>query len=300
MRSTRAKVSHRLAGQSILEHTLRAVRRAAVPSSIVVVGHRAEDLLPLLPAGVTTCEQREQLGTGHAVLQARKATAEAQHLLILYGDVPLLRAETIRALIDGYIRSGSELALLTANVEEPRGYGRISRDAAGRLQAVVEEKSASETEQAIAALIEALRHGEAVAIGILFAALLAERLGRIGPDRVAEHRKVIGSFTGPDKPAQIAFKGYLILEIRFEDRRQFRARLRLRTSGQPSPSLSEVTGGNRKRASQPIQPVRGCGRPRPAELRHQASQDSRLRSLVRDDQEPLAIRQPARRLVRFS
>ena len=147
MRSSLPKVLHRLAGLPLLEHVIRSAQ-ALNPGSIhVVYGHGGE-LVPeqLQHLGVKWVKQEPQLGTGHAVQQAMPGIT-AQTLLILYGDVPLTRIETLRTLVQAASNSG--MALLTAELADPSGYGRIVRDAAGRITRIVEHKDASETERAI-------------------------------------------------------------------------------------------------------------------------------------------------------
>lgn len=149
MHSARAKVSHRLAGRPMIQYVLASVAEAGVPTAVVVLGHRAEDVQPLLPPGTRVAFQRTQLGTGHAALQAREVAGDAEHVLLLYGDVPLLRPTTLRALIDGYLESGATLGLLTALVDDPAGYGRVLRDVRGRVTGVVEERDATAEQRAV-------------------------------------------------------------------------------------------------------------------------------------------------------
>ena len=148
MRSSLPKVLHRLAGVSLLEHVIRSAQ-ALTPRAIhVVYGHGGEQVpeqLKHLP--VDWVKQEPQLGTGHAVQQAIPKVA-GQSVLVLYGDVPLTRIETLRGLIEAAGQEG--FALLTAVLADPAGYGRIVRDAAGRVTRIVEHKDASETERSIA------------------------------------------------------------------------------------------------------------------------------------------------------
>jgi len=147
MRSSLPKVLHRLAGLTLLEHVIRSAQ-ALNPGSIhVVYGHGGEQVPEQLKhLAVQWVKQEPQLGTGHAVQQAIPEIT-AQTLLILYGDVPLTRIDTLRALAQAAGSSG--MALLTAELADPSGYGRILRDAAGRVTRIVEHKDASETERAI-------------------------------------------------------------------------------------------------------------------------------------------------------
>lgn len=144
MRSQKPKVLHRLAGAPLLAHVL-ATARALQPAALhVVVGHGGEAVRHTLQANdIQWVQQTEQLGTGHAVLQALPGVADSSDVLVLYGDVPLLSTDTLRTLV------ANGPALLTAQLAEPAGYGRILRDATGQLLGVVEHKDASDRQQAI-------------------------------------------------------------------------------------------------------------------------------------------------------
>ncbi len=144
MRSAKPKVLHALAGESLLSHVL-ATARSLEPSALhVVVGHAGEQVRDAFAAGnIHWVEQSEQLGTGHAVLQALPGVADDSSVLVLYGDVPLLTAETLRTLVS------NGPALLTASVANPAGYGRILRDAGGHLLGVVEDRDASPAQREI-------------------------------------------------------------------------------------------------------------------------------------------------------
>lgn len=151
MRSDLPKVLHPLADKPLLGHVI-ATARSLKPSHICVVyGHGGEQVRAAFPdADLKWAEQKEQLGTGHAVLQALPQIDAALPTLILYGDVPLTRAATLQWLIH---LVGPNLALLTANLANPTGYGRIVREGAwtdGKVQRIVEQKDASEGELSIA------------------------------------------------------------------------------------------------------------------------------------------------------
>jgi bifunctional UDP-N-acetylglucosamine pyrophosphorylase/glucosamine-1-phosphate N-acetyltransferase len=147
MRSALPKVLHPVAGQSMLGHVI-STARALQPRSIqVVIGHGAEQVRQrLVGDDLNYVVQAEQLGTGHAVAQALP-NLSAERVLILYGDVPLIEAETLQRLLQ---KVGPEqLALLTVTLDDPTGYGRIVRDAHGGVQAIVEHKDASAEQKAI-------------------------------------------------------------------------------------------------------------------------------------------------------
>ena len=147
MRSALPKVLHEVAGKSMLGHVIDTARALAPRKIHVVIGHGAEQVRQRLAAeDIHFVLQAEQLGTGHAVAQAMPQV-DADKVLILYGDVPLTRVETLAALLQQV--NEQQLGLLTVQLADPSGYGRIIRDAAGEVQAIVEHKDASETQRAI-------------------------------------------------------------------------------------------------------------------------------------------------------
>ncbi|MEY2686207.1 MAG: bifunctional UDP-N-acetylglucosamine diphosphorylase/glucosamine-phosphate N-acetyltransferase, partial [Pseudomonadota bacterium] len=156
MRSARPKVLHQLAGLPLLQHVLQTGRDLGANRLITVTGHGAEQVeaamraaLPDLP--LSFVRQEPQLGTGHAVQQAvpmlETSTTDECVTLILNGDVPLVRAETARALVEAC--GGSQLALLTVVLDDPSGYGRIVRKPDGTVLAIVEHKDASAEQRLI-------------------------------------------------------------------------------------------------------------------------------------------------------
>ena len=147
MRSAQPKVLHRLAGVPLLGHVLRSAQALEPHAIHVVYGHGGEQVPEQLGApGIFWAKQEPQLGTGHAVQQAMPAVT-GDTVLILYGDVPLTRIETLRDLMAA--AAGGGLAVLTAELDNPGGYGRIVRDGSGRVSRIVEHKDASEAERAI-------------------------------------------------------------------------------------------------------------------------------------------------------
>ena len=147
MRSALPKVLHEVAGKSMLGHVIDTARALAPRKIHVVIGHGAEQVRQRLAAeDIHFVLQAEQLGTGHAVAQAMPQV-DADKVLILYGDVPLTRVETLAALLQQV--NEQQLGLLTVQLADPSGYGRIIRDQAGEVQAIVEHKDASETQRAI-------------------------------------------------------------------------------------------------------------------------------------------------------
>ncbi|OWL88636.1 bifunctional UDP-N-acetylglucosamine diphosphorylase/glucosamine-1-phosphate N-acetyltransferase GlmU [Halopseudomonas aestusnigri] len=142
MRSKLPKVLHPVAGKPMLGHVIDCARTLKPTKIHVVIGHGAELVRERLDADdLNWVLQSEQLGTGHAVAQALPAIVDADQILVLYGDVPLLRAETLQKLSK---QAGTQaLGMLTVNMVDPTGYGRIVRDASGQVQAIVEQKDAS-------------------------------------------------------------------------------------------------------------------------------------------------------------
>jgi bifunctional UDP-N-acetylglucosamine pyrophosphorylase / glucosamine-1-phosphate N-acetyltransferase len=157
MRSATPKVLHRLAGRSLVEHAVRAAAGLAPARLAVVVGHGrdavAEHLAEVeksIDATVTVAVQAEQHGTGHAVRCALEAMGElAGIVLVTYGDVPLLDTVTLSALLAEHGAAGNAVTVLTANVPDPHGYGRIVRDADGAVTGIVEQKDTTPEQAAI-------------------------------------------------------------------------------------------------------------------------------------------------------
>src|SRR5690242_8047271 len=152
MKSNKAKVLHEAGGDTLLNHVLRAAMHVAAPEQIfVVVGHQAEQVkASVTTPGVRFAEQREQRGTGHALLCARDAGAErGGSLLILNGDGPLLRAETLVGLLNLQGSRDEGGCIVPTDLADPTGYGRVKRSGSGRVVAVVEQKAATAEELGI-------------------------------------------------------------------------------------------------------------------------------------------------------
>ncbi|TIH10501.1 bifunctional UDP-N-acetylglucosamine diphosphorylase/glucosamine-1-phosphate N-acetyltransferase GlmU [Pseudomonas leptonychotis] len=147
MRSALPKVLHPIAGKSMLGHVIDTARQLKPQGIHVVIGHGAERVREQLAADdLNFVLQTEQLGTGHAVAQALPELT-AERVLILYGDVPLIEVETLQRLLK--LVSEQQLGLLTVNLNDPTGYGRIVRDARGVVNAIVEHKDASAEQRLI-------------------------------------------------------------------------------------------------------------------------------------------------------
>ncbi|MBI5503642.1 MAG: bifunctional UDP-N-acetylglucosamine diphosphorylase/glucosamine-1-phosphate N-acetyltransferase GlmU [Deltaproteobacteria bacterium] len=150
MHSERAKVLHEIGGRALVEHVLAALAPLRPDPAVVVVGHQAERVRQLLGDKVTTVLQKDQLGTGHAVLQAKGALRGFDgDILVLCGDVPLLRAETLMELVEAHRSSDAKATVLSVRVEDPSGYGRIVRGAGEGQLRIVEDADASDEEQHI-------------------------------------------------------------------------------------------------------------------------------------------------------
>ncbi|HET7292601.1 MAG TPA: bifunctional UDP-N-acetylglucosamine diphosphorylase/glucosamine-1-phosphate N-acetyltransferase GlmU [Vicinamibacteria bacterium] len=149
LKSPLPKVLHEAAGAPLLEGPLRAVRAAGAEPVTVVVGHGADAVEAAFAGRARFVLQDPPLGTGHAVLVARAAIAEHPGtLLVVNGDLPLLRKETIEAVLERHL-SGAAATLLTAQLADPGAYGRVLRDDHGRVRAVVEAKDASAEERRV-------------------------------------------------------------------------------------------------------------------------------------------------------
>ncbi len=148
MRSQLPKILHQIAGRPLLEHVYDMGKQLANNQVKIVYGHGAElvrDSLKHLDADWV--EQKQQLGTGHAVQQVADQITDQDTVLILYGDVPLLKLKTVETLLANV--NDNSLGLLTVNLADPKGYGRIVRDFFGSVQKIVEEKDASADEKSI-------------------------------------------------------------------------------------------------------------------------------------------------------
>jgi bifunctional UDP-N-acetylglucosamine pyrophosphorylase/glucosamine-1-phosphate N-acetyltransferase len=151
MRSARAKVLHPALGVPMLEHVVRALLAAGAARVAVVVGHQAEAVEAAFAGrGLEFVRQDPPLGTGHA-LQAARARIEGgpSTLLVVNGDLPLLRRETLDALLAAHRASGDAATLLTVELDDPGAYGRVLRDDRGRVRAIVEAKDAAPAERAV-------------------------------------------------------------------------------------------------------------------------------------------------------
>ena len=147
MKSSMPKVLHPLAHKPLVQHVIDTARSLDPSQIVVVYGHGGDQVREVvIDADLSWAEQAEQLGTGHAVQQAMPHIKEADRVLVLYGDVPLTSAETLRELLD---QAGKGMGLLTINLDDPSGYGRIVRDEKGAVERIVEQKDANTDQLAI-------------------------------------------------------------------------------------------------------------------------------------------------------
>lgn len=149
MKSKLPKVLHKALGKPMVQWVIDILSQAGVEDKIAVLGHGGEQVASVVEGQASIVYQREQLGTGHAVMQAAPALEENNDcVLVICGDTPLLRAETIQALIAQHQAEGNAVTLLTAYAENPTGYGRIIRDAQ-QIKAIVEQKDATEEQKLV-------------------------------------------------------------------------------------------------------------------------------------------------------
>jgi bifunctional UDP-N-acetylglucosamine pyrophosphorylase / glucosamine-1-phosphate N-acetyltransferase len=150
LKSSRAKVLHEIAGQPLLAHVIKAAQQIVPAEHIyVIVGHQAEKVrAAVAPMGVKFVLQAEQRGTGHAIICAREQVASYQNILVLSGDVPLIRPETIARLRDFHLSKKAAMTILTAAPSDPFGYGRVIRaGSTDRVKAIVEQKALTKSQQ---------------------------------------------------------------------------------------------------------------------------------------------------------
>ena len=176
MKSSLPKVMHRVAGRTMVGWVLEAVREIGADRVTVVTAPAADDLRADLPAGVTSCIQEEQLGTGHAAQIAidHLGNREGDAVLVLPGDTPLLQADTLRRLIEAHEEDSPALTMLTTRLADPSGYGRVLRDAAGTVTGIVEHRDGTPEQLAV----DEVNAG----IYVFDGTHLADALGRIDRD----------------------------------------------------------------------------------------------------------------------
>ena len=150
MKSSKAKVLHEVLFKPMLLHVLDTVKTLNLDHTYVIVGHQREKVAALVSGYQASCiTQEKQLGTGHAVLCAETELSGAATVLILSGDVPLIKADSLRAMLASHSEKLPFLTLMTTTLDDPTNYGRIVRDSQGRLLEIVEEKDATAAQKKI-------------------------------------------------------------------------------------------------------------------------------------------------------
>ena len=190
MKSARSKLLHEVAGHSLLSYAVSAATNLQPEHIVVVVGHgrdQVEAHLNEIAPHVTTAVQEQQLGTGHAVQVAlHRSVALSGEVVVTYGDVPMLATETLAALLEEHRRQQAAVTVLTAEVPDPTGYGRILRDADGAVRGIVEHRDADDAQRAIHEINSGIYvfDGRDPAVGA-DRAERRQRPGRAVPDRRA-------------------------------------------------------------------------------------------------------------------
>ncbi|HEY6943989.1 MAG TPA: bifunctional UDP-N-acetylglucosamine diphosphorylase/glucosamine-1-phosphate N-acetyltransferase GlmU [Candidatus Acidoferrum sp.] len=150
LKSSLAKVLHKAGGRTLVEHIVRACQPLKAREAVVVVGHQAEQVAAVVePFGAVTVLQQPQNGTGHAVQVAKRALGRAKLALVLPGDAPLVRTETLKALINTHRNGNAAATILSAVVADPSGYGRIVRKSETAVSAIVEESQLTDEQREI-------------------------------------------------------------------------------------------------------------------------------------------------------
>ena len=151
MRSDMPKVLHKVCGRELCRWVIGAAKAAGAETTVAVIGHKAELVREKLDGECNFAVQSEQLGTGHAVMQAEEfiKAAAGGNVVILNGDTPLITADTIKKAIEAHEASGNKATVITAELDDATGYGRIVRDSSGGVVKIVEHKDATDKERAI-------------------------------------------------------------------------------------------------------------------------------------------------------
>jgi bifunctional UDP-N-acetylglucosamine pyrophosphorylase / glucosamine-1-phosphate N-acetyltransferase len=233
LKSDHPKVLHEILGYPIVYYSIDLVNDFS-KGVIAIVGHGRDKVIPYLDTfHVNIVVQEPQLGTGHAIIMAKKslAQAHARHVLILPGDMPLIRKESITGLLEVYHTSGADMGILTAHLEDPFGYGRIVRDKKGKIKRIVEHNDAKAKEKNIDEIN--------TSVYVFNKAFLLSSVERICPDNtkgefyltdVVAMAKTIVSFTvtDPDEAHGINSRGQLAFA---QAKMQQRINTRLMESG---------------------------------------------------------------------
>lgn len=150
MKSKKSKVLHKVCGMTLIDWVYNSVKNAGVNETVVVVGHKAEDVKESMGDKVLYAHQDKQLGTGHAVMQAKEYfSGKEGQVLVLCGDTPLITSETVSKTFEIHSRNNNSATIITAELENPLGYGRIVRDENNNVMKIVEDRDATEVEKEI-------------------------------------------------------------------------------------------------------------------------------------------------------
>jgi bifunctional UDP-N-acetylglucosamine pyrophosphorylase/glucosamine-1-phosphate N-acetyltransferase len=150
MKSKNSKVTHRICGKTIIDWVYKAVSESGIDDMVVIVGHRSDQVKEVLGSRVNYAEQKKQLGTGHAAMQAIDYLKGREgYVLVLYGDTPLVTSKTLSEAVSYHKSNNFAATVITAEVKEPYGYGRIVRKGNGDIEKIVEHRDASEQEKSI-------------------------------------------------------------------------------------------------------------------------------------------------------
>ncbi|MDD6069983.1 MAG: sugar phosphate nucleotidyltransferase [Clostridiales bacterium] len=151
MKSELPKVIHKALGKPMVEYSIAAAKEAGAEDADIclVVGHKAELVKEAVTENVTFVLQEEQLGTGHAVKCAQDFIGTEGITMVLCGDTPLIKGYTLKKLVDTHVAEKNAITVLTANADDPTGYGRIIKDSWGKFIKIVEQKDATEEEQRV-------------------------------------------------------------------------------------------------------------------------------------------------------
>lgn len=153
MKSKLPKVLHKICGKPLLSHVINTAKSSGIDKNIVIIGNRSDLVRKTIEEEVTFIEQPMgegvPYGTGFAVMQAKDFIEDDSHVIILYGDTPLITSETINNIVDFHKKGNYEATVLSADFDDPTGYGRIIRDKNGNVEAIVEHKDANELQREI-------------------------------------------------------------------------------------------------------------------------------------------------------
>jgi len=204
MESDIPKVLHSLHNKPLIQHVIDNLKKSGIADIIVVVGYKGDDVIKAVKGDIDFVWQHEQLGTGHAVLQAEKSLEGFQgEVIIACGDVPLLRPETFRGLAEYSSGGNTKAVVLTMKLDNPFGYGRVIRDEFNNFVKIVEEKDAGEAER----MVQEVNTGTYIVDNDL----LFESLKCIGNDNAQKEYYL------PDVLTYIISKGYDVKALMIDD-----------------------------------------------------------------------------------